>query len=218
MLWEYISHVLRKINNSNLNPAQLGWVTHQEGSVAPQSAQQAAAAAVTLGPGSAAGCSPHPFSTFLLSLWPISATSWPHFCCTLLQCMFATSKRPWVPASRAWHPCMWHTETLTFIPNSTSHHWISTIFPWQRKEKQICKEGQEKVVLRKEEVLERCQESTAMDESWGCLAQANFPAGVWAEQDSCSLWAASSDTGLQVSHQPVLTAITPGTGLNYLFW
>lgn len=137
---------------------------------------------------------------------------------TLLQCVFPTSKQPWVPASRAWHPCMWHMETLTFIPNSTFHHWISKIFPWQRKEKQMCKEGQKKAVLRKEEALEKCQDSTAMGESWGCLAQANFPAGVWAEQGSCSLWAASSDTGLQVSHQPVFTAIIPGTGLIYLIW
>lgn len=82
----------------------------------------------------------------------------------------------------------------------------------------MCKEGQKKAVLRKEEALEKCQDSTAMGESWGYLAQANFPAGVWAEQGSCSLWAASSDTGLQVSHQPVFTAIIPGTGLIYLIW
>lgn len=36
------------------------------------------------------------------------------------------------------------TLTLPFIPNGTSHyHWISEVFPRQRKEKQICKEGTE---------------------------------------------------------------------------
>lgn len=209
----------------------MGWVTHHQGSFAFQAAQQAAAA-VSSGSGSAAGCSPHPYSTFLLPLCPIFATSSPisvpisgrSGSTSLLQFMFPTSKQPWVPASRAWHPCMRHMETLTFpfIPNGTSHHWISKIFPWQRKEKQICKEGQKKVVRRKEgrkeEVLEKCQESTAMGKGWGCLAQGNFPVWVWAEQGSCSLGAASSDTGLQVTHQPVFTAITPRTGLIYLFW
>lgn len=81
-----------------------------------------------------------------------------------------------------------------------------------RTEKSGLEEG------RKEEVLEKCQESTAMGKSWGCLAQGNFPVWVWAEQGSCSLGAASSNTGLQVIHQPVFTAITPRTGLIYLFW
>lgn len=96
---------------------------------------------------------------------------WPHFCCqkctSLLQFMFPTSKQPWVPASRAWHPCMWHMETLTFpfIPNGTSHHWISKIFPWQGKEKQICKEGQKKVVWRKEG-RKKCWRSAKRAQPW----------------------------------------------------
>lgn len=70
---------------------------------------------------------------------------------------------------------------------------------------------------RKEKVLEKCQESTAMGKSWGCLAQGNFPAWVWAEQGSCSLGAASSNTGLQVTHQPVFTAIIHPQNRAYLF-
>lgn len=81
-----------------------------------------------------------------------------------------------------------------------------------RTEKSGLEEG------RKEEVLEQCQESTAMGLSWGCLAQGNFPAWVWAEQGSCSPGAASRDTGFQGTHQPVFTAITPRTGLIYFFW
>lgn len=74
MLWEYISYVIRKINNST---AQLGWATHLEGITALQTAQRAAAA-VTSGP----------------PLLYISDTFVPHFCYLLTPFVLAKVDLP----------------------------------------------------------------------------------------------------------------------------
>lgn len=211
--------MIRKINNSNLNPAQLGWVTHQQGSITFQSAQQAAAA-VTSGPGSAAGCSPHPFSTFLLPLCPISSTSWPHCCCLRWIYQPAASSPECQWAEHSTHACgtwkCWHFHLFQMALHSSG--FLKYSHGKEKRNKYARKDRKKWFERRKEEGLEKCQESTAMGKSWGCLAQGNFPAWVWAEQGFCSLGATSSYTGLQVIHQPVFTAITPRTGLIYLFW
>lgn len=171
------------------------------------------------------------FSTPLLY---ISVTFVPHFqyllaplllpevdlpaCCSLCSPQTSSPECQW--AEHSTHACgtwkCWHFHLFQMALHSSG--FLKYSHGKEKRNKYARKDRKKWFERRKEEGLEKCQESTAMGKSWGCLAQGNFPAWVWAEQGFCSLGATSSYTGLQVIHQPVFTAITPRTGLIYLFW
>jgi len=142
-LHEYISHVIRKINNNNKKSPWLGRVSHQQGSITAQSARRAAAA-VTLASGAAAGHPPHPFSGGFAPFLLLVANP--------LPCRGACTPRASSPGRKQAEPCTQHVETPTFpfIPNGTSQsHWVYKVLPWQRKEKQTGKAGTEESTFEK---------------------------------------------------------------------